>query len=147
MEPVRLTYNIDGANFTAAGEASTSVKRVLKKIGIPSDIIRRTGICMYEGEINMVIHANGGEITVDIDPEAIVITLRDTGPGIANVAKAMEEGFSTATESIRDMGFGAGMGLPNMKRNSDEFYVNTTVGLGTTVEMKIYLNQNGEAGL
>lgn len=139
MEAVKLTYEIDGENFSAAGEASTAVKRVLKKLKLPPDIVRRAVVCMYEGEINMVIHADGGVAEVEIDEEQIKMVLKDRGPGIPDVSKAMEEGWSTATFTIRNMGFGAGMGLPNMKRNSDEMTVETEIGVGTTVTMIVKL--------
>lgn len=139
MEAVKLTYEIDGENFSAAGEASTAVKRVLKKLKLPPDIVRRAVVCMYEGEINMVIHADGGVAEVEIDEEQIKMVLKDRGPGIPDVSKAMEEGWSTATFTVRNMGFGAGMGLPNMKRNSDEMTVETEIGVGTTVTMIVKL--------
>lgn len=139
MEPVSYTYEIDGSNYLAAGNASTAVKKVLKKLAIPSALVRRVAVCMYEGEINMVIHANGGTATVEITPQAITMVLRDRGPGIEDLDKAMQDGWSTASKEARDMGFGAGMGLPNMKRNSDEMKVDTVIGQGTTVTMKIYL--------
>lgn len=139
MEAVKLTYEIDGENFSAAGEASTAVKRVLKKLKLPPDVVRRAVVCMYEGEINMVIHADGGVAEVEIDEEQIKMVLKDHGPGIPDVAKAMEEGWSTATYTVRNMGFGAGMGLPNMKRNSDEMTVETELGVGTTVTMIVRL--------
>ena len=143
METVQLTYEIDGDNFSAAGEASTAVKRVLKKLRLPSVIVRRTVVCMYEGEINMVIHADGGHAYVEIDEEKIVLRLEDRGPGIPDVDKAMQEGWSTASAEARNSGFGAGMGLPNMKRNSDEMSIETEIGVGTTVTMVIYIG--GEA--
>lgn len=143
METVKLTYEIDGENFSAAGEASTAVKRVLKKLKLPPDVVRRAVVCMYEGEINMVIHADGGVAEVEIDEEQIKMVLKDHGPGIPDVSKAMEEGWSTATFTVRNMGFGAGMGLPNMKRNSDEMTVDTEIGVGTTVTMIVRLPQNG----
>ncbi len=139
MEAVKLTYEIDGENFSAAGEASTAVKRVLKKLKLPPDIVRRAVVCMYEGEINMVIHADGGVAEVEIDEEQIKMVLKDRGPGIPDVSKAMEEGWFTATFTVRNMGFGAGMGLPNMKRNSDEMTVETEIGVGTTVTMIVKL--------
>lgn len=139
METVKLTYEIDGENFSAAGEASTAVKRVLKKLKLPPAVVRRAVVCMYEGEINMVIHADGGRAYLEVDEEKIVIRLEDRGPGIPDINKAMEEGWSTASSSIRDMGFGAGMGLPNMKRNSDEMKIETELGVGTTVTMVIYI--------
>ena len=141
MEPVKLTYQVDDGNYLAAGSASTNVKRVLKKLGIPSDIIRRAVVCLYEGEINMVIHANGGTIDVEIDPASITMILKDVGPGIADISKAMQDGYSTASKEARDLGFGAGMGLPNMKRNSDEMNIETVIGQGTTVTMTLHLQE------
>jgi len=139
METISLIYEIDGDNFSAAGEASTAVKRVLKKLKLPSTIVRRAVICMYEGEINMVIHADGGQAFVDVDEDKIVIRLEDRGPGIPDVEQAMQEGWSTASAEARNSGFGAGMGLPNMKRNSDQMEIDTTVGVGTTVTMTILI--------
>jgi len=136
-DKINLHYIVDGNDFMSAGEASGDVKRVLKKLGLNSDIIRKTSIAMYEGEINMVIHSNGGEADVEITKDYILITLRDYGKGIENIDKAMEEGFSTAPDNIRSLGFGAGMGLPNMKSYSDEIVVESEVGKGTTVKMKI----------
>jgi anti-sigma regulatory factor (Ser/Thr protein kinase) len=143
METVKLSYEIDGENFSAAGEASTAVKRVLKKLRLPPQIVRRAVVCMYEGEINMVIHADGGVADLEVDEEKIVITLKDRGPGIPDISKAMEEGWSTASSSVRAMGFGAGMGLPNMKRNADDMKIDTKLGVGTTVTMTLYIG--GEA--
>ena len=142
METVKLTYEIDGENFSAAGEASTAVKRVLKKLKLPPAVVRRAVVCMYEGEINMVIHADGGEALLEVDEEAIRIILKDRGPGIPDIDKAMEEGWSTASSNVRAMGFGAGMGLPNMKRNADDMKIETELGVGTTVTMTI--NIGGE---
>ena len=139
MDTVNLVYEIDGENFSAAGEASTAVKRVLKKLKLPTLLVRRAVICMYEGEINMVIHADGGFAYLDVDEEKLVITLKDRGPGIPDVAQAMQEGWSTASSTVRNMGFGAGMGLPNMKRNSDEMTIETEIGVGTTVTMTLYI--------
>lgn len=137
---IKLSYNVDGENFVMCGQASEDVKRTLKSIGIPPEIIRKVAIAMYEGEINMVIHASGGTAKVEIYEDKIEIALMDTGPGIADVSKAMQEGFSTATEDIRELGFGAGMGLPNMKKYSDEMRIDTTVGVGTNVYLTIYIN-------
>ena len=133
-------FNVDGENFSSAGEASVVVKKKLRQLGFPPDIIRRVSIAMYEGEINMVIHANGGDADVTVDDDYITIVLKDTGPGIADVNLAMQEGYSTARESIRALGFGAGMGLPNMKKYTDSMEIDTTVGVGTTITMKIALN-------
>ena len=137
MGEIKLTYQVDGGDLIQAGEASSKMKMTLKKLGLPAEAIRRASICMYEGEINMVIHANGGRAEVEIAMDHIIIRMIDTGPGIPDVAQAMEEGFSTAGEIARDLGFGAGMGLPNMRRYSDEMDIQTTVGMGTTVTMKI----------
>lgn len=136
-----LSYHfiVPGDDFTRAGEASGSIKSILKKLGIRPDVVRKVAISMYEGEINLVIHAGGGEIDVEIGPEAVDIVLTDHGPGIPDVAKAMEEGWSTATAQVRNLGFGAGMGLPNMKKYSDEMHIDSTVGVGTTVTMRVYL--------
>jgi anti-sigma regulatory factor (Ser/Thr protein kinase) len=137
MTPLSLHYEVCGDDFSCAGQASGAVKSVLKQLGYPPETIRRVAIAMYEGEINMVIHANGGIIDVEISPESVFIRLADTGPGIPDIDLALTEGFSTATEQIRTLGFGAGMGLPNMKRFTDEMNVESTVGVGTTVTMLI----------
>ena len=136
-EKIVLNYTVDGGDLTRAGEASSKMKMTLRKLGLPPETIRRASICMYEGEINMVIHANGGTVTVEIGLDEIDITLSDTGPGIPDVEQAMEEGYTTAGDVARDLGFGAGMGLPNMKRYSDTMTVESTVGVGTTVRMNI----------
>lgn len=135
-----LHYDVDGDDFTVAGEASSAVKKVLKQLGVDPDVIRKVSIAMYEGEINMVIHANGGSIDVSVWPDKISATLSDTGPGIPDVEKAMQEGFSTASDKVRELGFGAGMGLPNIKKYTDELKVETQVGKGTTLHMTIYTN-------
>ena len=138
-EPVVLRYNVDGENFTSAGEASVGVKKSLRQMGFPPEVIRRVSIAMYEGEINMVIHADGGVATVNVYPEKIEIILADKGPGIADIELAMQEGYSTAPDNVRTLGFGAGMGLPNMKRYTDEMNIDSTVGVGTTVTMVVYV--------
>ncbi len=132
-------FIVDGDDFTAAGGTSGAVKQMLKQLGISPEIIRRVAIAMYEGEINMVIHANGGYIDVIITPEQIKIILADNGPGIPNVDMAMQEGYSTASEKVRELGFGAGMGLPNMKKYTDEMKITTEVNKGTTVELVIHI--------
>lgn len=137
MDAVRLVYPVEGGDLIEAGEASSKMKLTLKKLGLPPDVIRRASICMYEGEINMVIHADGGQAEVDVGLDEIVIRMTDHGPGIPDVAKAMQEGYSTAGDTARDLGFGAGMGLPNMKHYSDEMNIETQVGVGTTVTVKI----------
>ena len=136
---MKLHFDVSGEDFTRAGEASGKVKSKLKQLGIAPDAVRRVAIALYEGEINLVIHAGGGEIDVEISPENIKMVLSDKGPGIADVEKAMTEGYSTATESIRSLGFGAGMGLPNMKKYSDEMKIDTELGKGTNIFMQINL--------
>ena len=137
--PVILKYSVPGDDFTRAGEASSAVKKALKKLGVAPDVIRKVAIAMYEGEINMVIHADGGEITVEITPEYVNMVLADTGPGIPDINLAMKEGYSTAPDNVRSLGFGAGMGLPNMKKYTDEMKVESQVGVGTTVTMRVYV--------
>lgn len=136
-EPVKLHYTVDGGDILAAGEASADMKRVLKQLGFPSNVIRNAAIAMYEGELNMVIHAGGGEADVEITRDAIRITLTDHGPGIPDVELAMREGYTTAPDSVRMLGFGAGMGLPNMKKYSDELIIDTRIGEGTTVRATV----------
>lgn len=141
VDDKRLSYcfDVDGANFTSAGEASVRVKKILRKIGFDPETIRRVSIAMYEGEINMVIHAGGGKAEVAIEEDRIIITLTDEGPGIPDIEQAMQEGFSTAPDNIRSMGFGAGMGLPNMKRYTDEMDIKSDPGKGTTITMTVYV--------
>ncbi|MCR4686599.1 MAG: anti-sigma regulatory factor [Lachnospiraceae bacterium] len=136
---MELKYQVSNEDFTRAGEASSDVKKKLKQLGVSPDVIRRVAIALYEGEINMVIHAYGGEITVTISEEQITMTLADRGPGIPDIDKAMQAGFSTAPDNVRNLGFGAGMGLPNMKKNSDTIDISTEIGVGTTVVMTINL--------
>lgn len=136
---MKLHYNVDGTDFTVAGEASGAVKKVLKQLGISSDAVRKVAIAMYECEINMVIHANGGTIDVEISPEKVRMVHKDVGPGIPDIEKAMQAGFSTASQEVRELGFGAGMGLPNMKKYTDEMKITTEIGKGTTVDMTVYI--------
>ena len=138
-ETLTFNYTIDGDDFTRAGEASSSVKNKLKQLGLDSDVIRKVAIAMYEGEINMVIHADGGAITVTVSDTDITMVLADHGPGIPDVAKAMQEGYSTARPEVRSLGFGAGMGLPNMKKYTDEMHIATVIGQGTTITMKVHI--------
>lgn len=135
-QTISFHYDVPGDDFTRAGEASSSIKKALKQVGLAPDIIRNVAIAMYEGEINMVIHADGGVATVTVGPKEIKVVLKDTGKGIENIPLAMKEGYSTASSEIRDLGFGAGMGLPNMKKYSDEMDIQSTVGVGTTITMK-----------
>ena len=135
MSMLQLRYSVPDDDFTRAVESSFDVKKKKKKLGYNPSAIRRVSIAMYEGEINMVIHAGGGEANVDVDPDKVVIVLTDHGPGIADVEKAMQEGWSTAPDNVRSLGFGAGMGLPNMKRNADGFNIVSAVGVGTHITM------------
>lgn len=140
MSAIIKQYEVRGDDFTHAGEASAKVKTTLKQLGYNPDVIRRVAIAMYEGEINMVIHANGGTAQVEIYPERVEILLDDHGPGIADVDKAMEEGFSTAPDEVRALGFGAGMGLPNIKKYTDNIRIESQVGVGTKVFMTIQVH-------
>ena len=134
---VTFRFDVDGDDFSSAGAASVEVKKRLRQLGISPDVIRRVAIAMYEGEINMVIHADGGCAVVEVTPDEIIMVLEDHGPGIADVALAMQEGYSTARENIRSLGFGAGMGLPNMKKYTDTMRIDTEVGRGTKVTMTV----------
>ena len=135
MTMIKETFHVKQGDMTTAGDASARIKRQLKQLGIPASVVRRVSVGTYEAEINLVIHAYGGTIDFAIDPEKITIRVVDQGPGIPDLKKAMTEGWSTASNEVRNMGFGAGMGLPNMKRNADEFDIQSTVGVGTSITM------------
>ncbi|MCI7263955.1 MAG: ATP-binding protein [Otoolea sp.] len=136
-EAITLRYTVSPDDFSRAGEASSDVKNKLKMLGISPKAIRKVSIALYEGEINMVIHARGGEITVEVSPEQIRMVLDDVGPGIPDIEMAMKEGYSTAPDEIRSLGFGAGMGLPNMKKYTDEMDIQTELGVGTRITMVV----------
>ena len=136
-DKVNFHFEIDGDSFTSAGEASVKIKKLLRGMSFTPDVIRRVSVAMYEGEINMVIHANGGTADVDVYCDRIEIILADRGPGLSDIDLAMQEGYSTAPDNIRSLGFGAGMGLPNMKRYTDEMKIESEVGKGTTVYMTV----------
>lgn len=140
-EILNLNYEVDGSDLQSAGVASSAVKKVLRKLGVSPDVIRKVAISMYEAEINMVIHANGGNIDVAISPDQIRVVLADRGPGIDNIDLAMKEGYSTAPQTIREMGFGAGMGLPNIKKYADNMKISSELGKGTTVEIVVNIPQ------
>ena len=140
-EELIFKFDVDGSDFTSAGHASVQIKKNLRQIGIPAEVIRRVSIAMYEGEINMVIHAGGGVAEVKVRENYIEIILEDKGPGIKDIDQAMQEGFSTAPDTIRSLGFGAGMGLPNMKRYTDSMQIFSTVGVGTRVVMKVNIDR------
>jgi anti-sigma regulatory factor (Ser/Thr protein kinase) len=140
-EPLHFHFHVEGDDFTSAGAASVKVKSILRQIGFPQDVIRRVSVAMYEGEINMVIHAHGGEAELIVTEDQITVLLTDRGPGIPDISLAMREGYSTASENIREMGFGAGMGLPNMKRYSDDLQIQSELGVGTRIELSYYLSK------
>ncbi len=142
MSAIHLRYEVPGDDFTRAGEASGAVKKRLKALGYNSDAIRRVAIAMYEAEINMVIHADGGYCDVDIYPDKVEILLADKGPGIPDVEKAMQAGFSTAPDNVRNLGFGAGMGLPNIKKYTDEMRIETEIGVGTNLYLTVKVKQD-----
>jgi serine/threonine-protein kinase RsbT len=133
-------YDIVGADFTNAGRASTGIKETLKNMGLPSPLVRRVAIAAYEAEMNMVMYARRGTMTLHVTPTDVVIAVLDEGPGIPDIAMAMQEGYSTATPEMREMGFGAGMGLPNIKRNTDELVIHSEVDRGTSVVMTVHVS-------
>ena len=135
---MHFTFEIERGNFTDAGQASSSVKRTLKHLGVAPANIKRTVVALFEAEINAIAHAYGGTIDVDIDDQKIVMVVADKGPGIPNLDLAMQEGWSTASPEVREMGYGAGMGLPNIKKNTDDLKIESTVGVGTTVTMTVF---------
>ncbi|HBG56721.1 ATP-binding protein [Proteiniphilum sp. UBA1028] len=135
---MKMHYDIEGGNFSAAGRASSEIKKTLKQFNIAPALVRRIAIALYEAEVNVVAHAWKGTMNVDLTPEGINVVVEDEGPGIEDIGKAMEEGFSTASDRVRQMGFGAGMGLPNIRKNCDEMYLSSTPGVGTRLEIKVY---------
>ena len=136
---IKETYPVKADDMTCAGDVSARIKRHMKRLGIPSSIMRRVSVCTYEAEINLVIHSDGGQIDFEIFEDRILVRARDVGPGIPDIDKAMTEGWSTASNEVRNMGFGAGMGLPNMKRNADEFAISSVVGEGTDISMIFHI--------
>ena len=136
-ELLSFNFAVDGSDFTSAGQASVLLKKNLRQLGLDPETIRRASIAMYEGEINMVIHADGGVIDVEITQEKIHLFLRDKGPGIPDISLAMTEGYSTATDNVRELGFGAGMGLPNMEKYTDYMKIDTEIGVGTKITMRV----------
>ncbi len=136
---IKETYPVKADDMTCAGDVSARIKRHMKRLGIPSSIMRRVSVCTYEAEINLVIHSDGGQIDFEISEDRILVRARDVGPGIPDIDKAMTEGWSTASNEVPNMGFGAGMGLPNMKRNADEFAISSVVGEGTDISMIFHI--------
>ena len=139
MSLLTNTYDVHKGEFETAGDASASIKRKLKQLGVDSTVLRRVAVASYEAELNLIIHSLGGQLTMEMNPEHIVLISKDVGPGIADIDKAMQEGFSTASEEARVLGFGAGMGLPNMRRNADGFAIESQLGVGTTIQMEFRL--------
>jgi anti-sigma regulatory factor (Ser/Thr protein kinase) len=139
MSLIQYNFNVEKDDFDRAGEASSNIKKILRQLGIDAAIIRKVAISTYEAEINVVIHSLGGVISLEIDTSSIKITAKDRGPGIANIELAMQAGYSTASDKVREMGFGAGMGLPNMEKCADKFEVESVVGIGTTITMHMYI--------
>ena len=137
-------FEIVGRDFSRAGSISTKIKEILQELGVDSSVIRRTAIAAYEAEMNVVMYATKGEIILSLTPSAIHIQIKDEGQGIEDIELAMQEGYSTATDEMREMGFGAGMGLPNIKKNSDKLEISSTPGIGTTLDIILYLNQIGK---
>ena len=138
-ELIRIDYPVASADYTSAGKASTDIKRRLKQLGVGGDVLRRVAVASYEVELNLVIHSQGGELSLSVFPDAVQLVSADVGPGIPDLEMAMREGYSTANEEARSLGFGAGMGLPNMKRNADDFDIKSEVGKGTTITMRFNL--------
>lgn len=134
---MRLEYDVAAGDFTRAGYASSAIKKTLKQLGVSPAVVKRVVVAVYEAEVNIVAHSYGGTITADIGPDGITVVLADTGPGIPDVEKAMQKGFSTASKEVREMGFGAGMGLPNIKENADDLQIETGAGRGTTLRIFI----------
>ena len=142
---MKLSFSIPSMDFSAAGKASTEVKRLLARLGLGQELVKRIAIAMYEGEMNIAIHGGGGRAEMDLTPEMVEISLVDKGPGIADIGLAMTEGYSTASEEVRNMGFGAGMGLPNMKRNADAMTIESKIGSGTSVRLVFHLDMKRDA--
>lgn len=140
MSMIHQVYQVEADDFTRAGEASADIKKKLKQLGIPSTVLRRVAVACYEVELNLVIHSDGGTLTLLVDADGVHLCSKDVGPGIPDIDQAMREGYSTANEEARSLGFGAGMGLPNMKRNADQFSIESEIGQGTTIDMTFKLS-------
>ena len=133
------SFEVEGGDFTRAGYASSSVKKMLKQLSVSPAIIKRVVVALYESEVNIVAHAYRGVINVEVEPGFIHMVLKDEGPGIPNIEQAMQRGFSTASSKVREMGFGAGMGLPNISENADDFHIESVVNKGTTLTITVKL--------
>ncbi len=139
MSFLHAEYPVAAGDYTRAGEASADIKRRLKQLGVSSNVLRRVAVASYEVELNLVIHSLGGKLNLDVDQDGVWLISEDVGPGIPDISLAMREGWSTANEEARSMGFGAGMGLPNMKRNADDFEIKSELGIGTRISMRFAL--------
>jgi anti-sigma regulatory factor (Ser/Thr protein kinase) len=141
METMRFEYQVCGGDFANAGAASSETKKILRQLNVDSKIIKRIVVSLYEAEVNIVAHAYEGTIELMIDMEKIMLRLTDKGPGIPDIQQAMEVGYSTASSKVREMGFGAGMGLPNIQKNADDLKIESEVDKGTVLEITVYLKQ------
>ena len=139
---IQESYPVQADDMTAAGDVSARIKQHMKRLGVPAAVMRRVSVCTYEAEINLVIHSDGGQIDFEIAEDRITVRASDIGPGIPDIDLAMSEGYSTATDDVRMMGFGAGMGLANMSRNADRFHIESKVGVGTHIEMRFILGEH-----
>ncbi|MBM4161214.1 MAG: anti-sigma regulatory factor [Ignavibacteria bacterium] len=139
-KPFSHSFIVEGRNFVQAGTASTKIKTMLKELGIDGGVVRRVAIATYEAEMNIVMYANSGTVVLEVTPEVVRLNVNDRGPGISDIDLAMQEGYSTATPEMREMGFGAGMGLPNIKKNADDLRIKSTVGEGTNLEITFRIN-------
>jgi anti-sigma regulatory factor (Ser/Thr protein kinase) len=146
MPAIKKSYYIKSRDFIRAGEASIKIQTLLKSLNFDPQLIRRVAICAYEGEMNVVMHGGDGSLGFAINPDELIMEISDDGPGIGDIDKAMRAGFSTATDEHREMGFGAGMGLPNMKKNADDIIVDSEKGQGTCVRMALFVGKGGDAG-
>lgn len=135
MSVLSEKFSVAASDFVAAGEASGKIKRILKRLGVDMNVVRRISIACYEAEINLVIHSMDGHIVLEVSENEITLAVEDVGPGIPDIQLAMREGYSTASDDVRMMGFGAGMGLSNMARNADKFDIQSEVGVGTRIKM------------
>lgn len=144
MSPLKQSYHIKERDFIRAGKASIQIQNYLKSLGFDPKLIRRVAICCYEGEMNVVMHGEAGQLSLEIDTDKLVIVISDSGPGIEDIDLAMKEGFSTASDEYRKMGFGAGMGLPNMKKNADQMTIQSTKDDGTRIQISFSLDKEGD---
>jgi len=146
MTALKKRYPIKSRDFIRAGEASIKIQTLLKSLNFDPQLIRRVAICGYEGEMNVVMHGGDGSLSFEINPDEMILEISDDGPGIVDIEKAMQSGFSTASDEHRELGFGAGMGLPNMKKNADDIIVESDKGYGTRIRMVFFTGKGGDDG-